>query len=735
MGIGALGGAHAQGTAQAGRPAPGDQELPAVRVQASTERESGKESLRAVTTSIGKGNQELRDIPQSITVITEKLLDDRQLDTLKEALKHTAGVSFQAAEGTEEDIRLRGFSLQSTGDIFIDGMRDPAFYDRDSFNWERLELLRGSASMLFGRGSTGGAANQVTKRPFLSSQHEVSLTAGSGNYRRGTADLNFKTGENAAFRLNAMVNAADNWGVPIDKRGVAPTFAWGIGTRDEFQVGLYHLETKNGIHYGLPWLAPGTRGRNYLWNTDPKNYYGAASDYADTSTTQANLVHTHRFGGGRELRTAVRVARYDRDQRASAIRFANASLQPDRLAVNADTFSDATVLTRGSNNKIMEMDTGYVQSDYSGKHQWWGREHSVQAGVDFANEHFKNFGASTLAGANLAKPTTMVGTPNDGGAVDEGMRVLSKNRTFDAQAIGVYAQDLVRVADHWKLLAGLRWDRFQGTYYNLATTPPAANNPCGVQPSARIERSDSLLSQRLGVLYQPTPLSSYHLSYGTSFNTAGDAYQYDAGTANVAPESSRNFELGGKFDSESGDLTARFAVFHSTKYNERNRDADSVNACNYVLSGQRHAAGVEFDIAGRITPQWEVFFSYAWIPIAKVDSASGAAGTEPVGSRPGLTPRHTASLWTTYQATPQFRIGGGLTARSSDKPVGLAQTSEVDAPAYVTLDMMAEYRWQQVSLRANLTNVTDRHYADFLYRGHYVPGRPRTLLVTATYKF
>ena len=237
------------------------------------------------------------------------------------------------------------------------------------------------------------------------------------------------------------------------------------------------------------------------------------------------------------------------------------------------------------------------------------------------------------------------------------------------------------------------------------------------------------------MLYQPTPLSSYHFSYGTSFNTAGDTYQYDAGSANVAPESSRNFELGGRFDSESGDLSTRFAIFHSTKYNERNRDADSVNACNYVLSGQRHAAGVEFDMAGRISPQWEVFASYAWIPIARIDSSSGAAGTEPVGSRPGLTPRHTASVWTTYQLTSEFRFGGGLTARSSDTPVGLAQTSAVEGPAYVTFDAMAEYRWQKVLLRANLANLTNRHYADFLYRGHYVPSRPRTLLVTATYGF
>ena len=143
----------------------------------------GKDSVRATETGIGKGKQALRDIPQSITVVTEKLIDDRNLDTLKEALHNTAGISFLAAEGGEEDIRLRGFSLAATGDIFVDGMRDPAFYDRDTFNNDRIELLRGSASMLFGRGSTGGAVNQVSKPARAMDENSVDVTVGSHGYR------------------------------------------------------------------------------------------------------------------------------------------------------------------------------------------------------------------------------------------------------------------------------------------------------------------------------------------------------------------------------------------------------------------------------------------------------------------------------------------------------------------------------------------------------------------------
>ena len=190
-----------------------DATLPTVEVRETALTPEGKDTLRATTAHIGKGKQKLRDIPQSVTVVTEKLIDDRQLDTVKEALKNTAGVTFQAGETGEEDIRLRGFSLAASGDIFVDGMRDPAFYDRDTFNMDQVEVLRGSASMLFGRGSTGGAVNQVNKLPRLIDENEVSATIGSGSRVRVTGDFNKQTGENQALRVNVMGDRASKNGI------------------------------------------------------------------------------------------------------------------------------------------------------------------------------------------------------------------------------------------------------------------------------------------------------------------------------------------------------------------------------------------------------------------------------------------------------------------------------------------------------------------------------------------
>ena len=207
--LGLTGAAFAQAAAPA--PAASEPTLPVIRAKVAREP-AGKDAVQATSTRIGKGEQELRDIPQSVTVVTERLIDDRNLDTMKEVLKQTSGISFLAAEGGEEDIRLRGFSVQQNGDVFQDGMRDPAFYDRDTFFVDRIEVLRGSASMLFGRGSTGGAVNMVTKLPRLLDEHQIDVTLGSHAYRRAVGDFNFKVGDSTAVRLGGMYTKADSNG-------------------------------------------------------------------------------------------------------------------------------------------------------------------------------------------------------------------------------------------------------------------------------------------------------------------------------------------------------------------------------------------------------------------------------------------------------------------------------------------------------------------------------------------
>lgn len=674
---------------------------------------AGKESLRATSSGIGKGNQELRDIPQSVTVITERLIDDRNLDDFREVLRNTAGVTFQSGETGEEDVRLRGFSLGQAGDIYTDGLRDGALYERDTFNNDRVEVLKGSASMLFGKGSTGGIVNQVTKKPFLIDQHEVDYMLGSGQEHRLTGDFNIVTGENAALRLNAMAHDAENWGAEQKKIGIAPTYSWGIGTRNEFLVGLYHLDIDGRPLYNHPWISDNGRIVPVL---PAKNYYGLASDYLDTSATYGTLAHIHRFGNGAELKTQLRHGRYERDLWASVIRFGPGTTQQN--------LSDATVLTRSPKGRVGISDTTQLASDYSGKFNWGGREHQLLAGVDYYQEDAKR---NNLFGGPASGLNTTVGTPNDGAtrADTRGEPVFD---TFDARNIGVYVQDTVSITPTVKLLGGLRFDRFTASYYTAA----GLSN----------ERSENLWSPRVGALYQPNAASSYYASYGTSYNTAGDTYQFTPRApapgsaaerdARTPAEKSRNIELGGKWELFENRASLGVAAFYSEKYNERNTDPDTAAVQN-LLSGKRHAAGMEFNVAGRINPKWEVFFNHTWIPDAQIDESNvtlNAAGTgaQVQGDRPGLTPKHSGSLWTTYRVLPQLRLGAGLTYRGEQNPEG---ARHMTAASFIVADAMAEYTIDETwSAKLNITNLTDKLYADTLYRGFYGPGAPRRVQLT-----
>ncbi len=734
--------------------------LKTVTVKDTQDPNLSKESLLVKQTGIAKGNQLLKDIPQTVTVMTEKLMADRNYDDFREVLKTTAGVTFQAGETGEEDVRMRGFSLGQAGDIYVDGLRDAPLIERDTFNTDRVEVLKGSASMLFGKGSTGGVVNQVNKQPFLMDQNEANVTLGSGDMRRVTVDMNKQTGESAAFRLNAMTHQADNWGAKVDKKGVAGSYRWGIGERDEYTASLYHLETDGRPLYNHPWvLSEGSRG-TIIPVLSAKNYYGLASDYLRTQSTYGTFTHKHRFDADSELKTTIRQGHYERDLWTHAIGFCNgnasttgnnaaagwaqrAACAAQGTITSASQITDNTVLTRTSKARRGISDVTQVQSDYSDKFSAWGLKHDLIAGLDFSKESAKrnnnaasaalyNTSATSTATANLDPAyTTLVGTSNDGEVRADTRSFLMMG--FKSQVIGAYAQDTVSLSDTVKVLGGLRMEQLSATFTDT------------VGYSASVDKT--LLSPRLGAIWQPNDATSYYTSYGTSFNTSADSYAYalssglsptvtqngqnvrnpNLTTLATPPEKSRNLEVGGKFDVFDKKGLFGVALFYSEKYNERNTDTDSAGT-QYLLSGKRHATGMELNFAGRITPAWEVFYNHTWIPEAKIDESSIVAtgdGAQGKGDRPALTPKHSATLWSTYRFNTAWRVGGGLNYRGEQNPEG-ARTKT--AAAFTTVDAMAEYAINDANLlKLNVSNLTNKLYADALYRGFYTPGAPRRI--------
>ena len=228
-------------------------------------------------------------------------------------------LSFNAGEGGRigDNINLRGFSAY--GDIYLDGMRDVAQYNRDTFNIDHLDVLRGSASMLFGRGSTGGVINQSSKMPFLGEKSDLDLTYGSDDYKRATVDLNRRVGANGAFRLNVMKTNAGSFrdGASTNSVGIAPSFSWGIDSEDEFNLSYYHLSYKDVPNLGLPWYKGQPIHDASGVNVPVTRSYGFSNDWQNDSADIFTASWIHRFDNDTSLKTVLRAGGFDRDLRAT----------------------------------------------------------------------------------------------------------------------------------------------------------------------------------------------------------------------------------------------------------------------------------------------------------------------------------------------------------------------------------------------------------------------------------
>jgi catecholate siderophore receptor len=389
--------------------------------------------------------------------------------------------------------------------------------------------------------------------------------------------------------------------------------------------------------------------------------------------------------------------------------------------------NDNTVLRRSPKARFGDSDVLQAQSDYSSKFKALGFQHSLIAGVDVNHENARRNNSATT-GLPTPYADTLVGTPNNGVGITDS-RILAPTMSFKSQNMGSYVQDTVQWTDEIKLQGGLRVEHFSTSYTDAQ--------------GYSVDLNKTLASPRIGALWQPNASSTYYTSWGTSYNTSGDTYLYGVGTSlapltlqgnpqslkpnanlttlNTPPEKSRNFEVGGKWELFEGKSLLGLAFFHSEKYNERNTDVDSATN-QFLLSGKRHATGLEFNFAGRLSPAWEMFYNHTWIPNARID-VSSATGNMKQGDRPGLTPEHSASLWSTYRVTPMWRVGAGLNYRGQQTPL---INATIHTAAFTTVDAMVEHTVSDNTvLKLNVSNLSNKLYIDQVYSSFYIPGTAR----------
>ncbi|WP_227106008.1 TonB-dependent receptor [Chromobacterium rhizoryzae] len=707
--------------------------LETVRVEGET---PVRGSLKTESSAIGKLNQKLKDIPQSVTVLSKQLLEDQAVSNLKDALRNVPGITFAAGEGgrTGDQVVIRGFSAFT--DTYLDGMRDIGQYNRDTFNLEKVEVLKGASSMLFGRGSTGGVVNQASKTPFAGSLVAGEMSVGSNRFARSTFDINQAFSDSAAMRVNLMAtdDGSDRGPVKNQRFGVAPSLAFGLGEPTTLVLSYFHQKEDNVPDYGIPFNA----NTQQPIDVPRDRFYGLNSDFEKTQTDILTAKLTHRFSDDLVLSNQLRFNRFWRDVSPTAPR--NPSKQLNKPANQGGTWTGRYVCGDAVSGQVVDPNSAMCrskpmrdgidwswnnQTDLVSKFDTGSVRHTLLTGLELSKEKSDTNRYATLG---LVAPTDR-DNPNPGSPTDLS-RYRSSNTQFDASNIGLYAMDTLELNPQWKAVVGARFDRFSGDYKIRAGKRDGSVNQ---DPSSSydVSRTDNVWSWRGGLIWQPSSAQSYYLSYGTSFNPSGEAYALDKATAKVDPEKNRNIELGAKWDLFEGDASLRAALFRIEKTNERNTDPLDQNTV--LLSGKRHTDGVEVEGAGRLSERWDVFAGLTLMK-SRIDKAAppalGASGTE--GNMPRYTPKVTANLWTTYKFTEEVIGGFGLTH------VGKRYAHEANTnylPAYTVANAMLAYETRKYKVQLNVNNLANKTYFDGGYPAHATLGTPREAQLTVSFKY
>jgi catecholate siderophore receptor len=662
----------------------------------------------------------LRDIPQSVTVVNSALMQAQGATSLADALRNVPGITIGAAEGGSigNNFNLRGFSART--DLYLDGMRDRGQYYRDVFSLDAVEVLQGPSSMLFGRGSTGGVINQVSKLPSLTASGAATLSIGTQPSVRGTADVNQPIGEASAFRVAAMAQDVHSTRDVMSNQdyGLAPSIRFGIATHTELTLNALLMQNHDMPDYGLPPVngAPAA--------VDRKNFYGATDDRTIQDVVNLDAIIVHRFSDVVRLRNQTQYSYSTIDARESGPNNVGTISNGAYSMFTATNLSNSTLLPLdalfvglGSHDRDITDTSLYNQTDLIVDFTTGPLQHELIVGLELGRDtnRTQNYSRNIAGNPNNYFLAVSLLDPayEPAGALP---RVTGNRVEATATDVAPYVNDTISFARQWQAIAGVRYDRYEASLTNSTNLPASASQDIG------------FTSVRAGVIYQPTKAQSYYVSYGTSFNPSLETLALTNGQQSLDPETSRQYELGGKWDLIDGELSLQAALFDI----EKNRVRSQISAGVYELSGDWRVRGFQVSVAGRITPQWQVFGGYTYLD-AEIVSASVLDNTQ--GKVPANTPRNSASMWTAYSFTKEWQAGTGV-AYMSDRYA--SNNNAVKAPAYFRWDAMLAWQQPAYTVQLNVFNLTDRTNYDALIsadRGRSVPGTDLQALLSIIYTF
>lgn len=664
------------------------------------------ETYKVDKSSSSKVTQDLVDTPQTISVITKKVMEEQQATTLVEALRNTPGITLNLGENgntnSKDNINMRGFDAQ--GSIYKDGIRDLANSSKDTFNTEAVEVTKGGVGADNGRGVSSGYINQVTKSATNKDQVAGTVGYSTAENARLTADLNKKLNETTGVRLNVMKQDGEVAGrdeVEIDRAGIAGSIGFGIGTATRTTINYEHTEQDDVPDGGIPTV--GLEGS--AQKADTSKFYGSVNDFEEAKTDAFTLKFEQDVSDNTIFTNTARYAKTTQEM----------------LLTSPSNFSTATnTVTRSMHARWQENEILTNQSNFTTELQTGMLLHKISTGIELTKENqlTKNYTAQTAQTSNLYNPTniswddlTFSGQKSDG----------------ETTTVGAYLFDSINIGEKVIFTGGGRFDKYDTTNDIISST---------LVPST-IEDKGHLNSYKAGLVYKPVDNGSVYISRATTQLPPGGAnFTLSATTTNannpdMEPQKSTTDEVGTKWDLLDNKLSLTTALYKTVVENETMTESDGSTSQN----GEKEVKGIEIGAVGEITDKWSVSTGFAKMNTEYTNSTSTSEG---LSLR--FSPEHTATLWSTYKFTPIFNVGVGAryigtqtiaTSTTSTPPVSKIED-------YTVYDAMASYKFNKnLTYQLNVYNLTDEEYVSNVNNSgrRYTPGASRSGLLSLAYKF
>ncbi len=710
-------------TAAAAAPAHAQTELAPIDVIGEAE------TYRAEELDSPKFPKSIQETPKSVTVITEEVLQDTAAASLTEALRTVPGITMAMGEGGQpfaDRPFLRGY--ESTSGLLVDGLRDTGSQNRDTFNLESITVAKGAGGAYGGRGGAGGTIDLGTKAPRAEDFVNLTGRVGDPSYVRSVLDANQMLSETIGVRAVMMFQEADVPGrdeVFDDRWGFAPSITFGLNRPTQVTASYYHFESDGLADYGHP-LEPNTgqAQRGPQPGLEQENFYGLVNrDHQINEVDSGTFEVSHEFENGFRLRNITRYAETLNDYIATNPDDSQGNVQNGLVARNVksryeenETFVNQTDLagTFNTGRLVHNISTGFEFSDEETVADAYSVDTTTAAdGTTIGRGDCDLYGAGEPSGYNctdLYSPS-----PNDPWSGVTPLRGSATTTEVDTAA--VYLFDTIDFSPRWSVNLGVRWDDYS------------------TETSSGLSNESDFFSYQAGLVFNPTDSASLYASASSSSSpsgvTAGAGGQnLGASNEDLKPEKNYTYEVGAKWGLFDDRLLATVAVFRNEQQDGHVAVAAGRGAPQQAI-GESRVDGIELSASGQITDRWSIFAGYSYLDSEIIDD--GPIGTDE-GNRMPNTPEHSFTLWTTYQVTPDFALGGG--ARYQDERFGNTANSTY-VEDYWVVDAFAEYQvTDRFGLQLNVNNLLDEFYYDRVYTTHMATvGQGRQILLSGLFEF